>query len=746
MSPAEQPPQPSPGLPISPEDVISTLFRHKWKIIFFTLMGIAAAGILYVIDKPKFESRAKILIRYVTESRAVASAADGKADIVRDPDPMGSTIMNSEAEILQSSDLVLATVRALGAEKILAAYGGGSNPYDAAAVLMSGIKLDPGRQSRVLTITLLHRDPKVAQEALKAFIHEYRDRHVAIHRSIGAYDDLQAERDQLRASVLQLEDQLRKEKNKAGVISLEPAKLDIAQQLSSLRKDLYEARAEFAQRKAELEEQERFVARPVSSAQADGQGTNQTGTVPEKALDPARTAEYQSLVQNLTNLRQSERESLTWLTTNSARVVQVQKQIRTVEEAIRNLGFDPALVKASPVARLTPEAGEESYNIEDGRARMRGLEARIKSLEQAHEEVRQKAERLDASENEILRLERQKKVEEDKLAVYESNLERAKFDQTLDSSKINNITVIEEPTVGAKDLKKLKKKLAMALGGAIAAGLALAFGLEFFLDRSVKRPREMEQALQMPLFATIPFAKGEALALPRESEVIDGAGPMALVPIGPGIAPWEESDGIFSYYAALCDRLVMSYRGDSHKPKIIGFTGCHHGAGVTRLASGVAAALSRDLDRHVLYVGLERKRVSVATFQKGRPSDPLESEAIAVLNGHQKEICENLTSMVQTGRSASGAGLVQGLSDLLPKLETTDYDYIVLDLPPLTPTSGSIRLAAQCERVILVAEAEKTPKDDLVQAKALLAAAGTNIFTVLNKTKAYGPLAKKLVS
>jgi hypothetical protein len=167
---------------------------------------------------------------------------------------------------------------------------------------------------------------------------------------------------------------------------------------------------------------------------------------------------------------------------------------------------------------------------------------------------------------------------------------------------------------------------------------------------------------------------------------------------------------------------------------------------VTRLASGVAAALSRDLDRHVLYVGLERKRVSVATFQKGRPSDPLESEAIAVLNGHQKEICENLTSMVQTGRSASGAGLVQGLSDLLPKLETTDYDYIVLDLPPLTPTSGSIRLAAQCERVILVAEAEKTPKDDLVQAKALLAAAGTNIFTVLNKTKAYGPLAKKLVS
>src|SRR5688572_11351531 len=103
MSPIEQSPPPSPGLPISPEDLVSTLFRHKWKIILFTLMGIAAAGTLYLIDKPKFESRAKILVRYITESRAVASV-DGKGEIVRDPDTLGTTIMNSEAEILMSSD------------------------------------------------------------------------------------------------------------------------------------------------------------------------------------------------------------------------------------------------------------------------------------------------------------------------------------------------------------------------------------------------------------------------------------------------------------------------------------------------------------------------------------------------------------------------------------------------------------------------------------------------------------------
>ena len=741
MSPVEQQTQPPPGLPISPEDVVSTLFRHKWKIIFFTLMGIAAAGTLYVTHKPKYESRAKILVRYVTESRTVAATGEKEGQIVRDPDMMGTTIMNSEAEILMSSDAVLATVGTVGAERILAAHGGGSDQYDAASVLMDGIRLDVGKQSRVLTITLLHRDPKIAREALKAFINEYRERHVSIHRKVAAYEDLQSERDQFRASVLQLEDQLRKEKSKAGVLSLDQAKLEIGEHLSALRKDLYDAQAEFVQRKAELEQQEKFAALPIAGR--DGEVTNQTATA---AVDPTRAAEYRSLELELTTLRQSERELLTTFRTNSARLAPVQKSIQAVEERIRNLGFDPNAMKALSSTRVVPDGVGRPFDVEDRRIRMSGLEARIKNLQEAHAEVMQRAQRLEASENEILRLERQKKAEEEKLAVYEANLERAKFNSTVDSSKISNIMVIEEPTVAGKDLKKLKKRLMAVLGGAIASGLALAFGIEFFLDRSVKRAKELEQTLQMPVFATIPLVKGEARALLPDAGETDGEKAMPLLPSGPGVVPWEEGDGIYGYYEALCDRLVMTYRGDSHKPKIIGFTSCHHGAGVTRLASGVAAVLSRDFDRHVLYVGLERNRVSVATFQNGRPSDPLESEAVGILNGHEKEIRENLTSMVQRGRSAQGGGVAQSLSELLPKLETTDYDYIVLDLPPLTPTSGSIRLAAQCERLILVAEAEKTAKDDLIQTRTLLNSAGTNILAVLNKTKTYGPLAKKLAS
>src|SRR6185295_11232364 len=65
------------------------------------------------------------------------------------------------------------------------------------------------------------------------------------------------------------------------------------------------------------------------------------------------------------------------------------------------------------------------------------------------------------------------------------------------------------------------------------------------------------------------------------------------------IPPWEDSDPMLPYYEALRDRVVMSYNGDNHKPKVVGLTSCNDGAGVTRLATGLAAALSRDVQRNV---------------------------------------------------------------------------------------------------------------------------------------------------
>ena len=191
------------------------------------------------------------------------------------------------------------------------------------------------------------------------------------------------------------------------------------------------------------------------------------------------------------------------------------------------------------------------------------------------------------------------------------------------------------------------------------------------------------------------------------------------------------------YYEALRDRVVMSYGDDEHKPKIVGLTSCGESAGVTRLATGLAAALSRDVQRNVLFIGLAKNRVSVSAFSKGRPAEGLETgsddgESLSLVR-------QNLQSLVATGRNLAGASVVQSFSDLMPKLKVSDYDYIIFDLPPITQTSGAIRLAAQMERTLLVVESEKTHKEKISAAKSYLAASKTQLATVLNKTRSYGP-------
>jgi uncharacterized protein involved in exopolysaccharide biosynthesis len=64
-------PQPAPqGFILSPQEIISTLFRHKWKILFFSFLGFAAHGGVFTLKKPPYQSTARLLIRYVTDKRS----------------------------------------------------------------------------------------------------------------------------------------------------------------------------------------------------------------------------------------------------------------------------------------------------------------------------------------------------------------------------------------------------------------------------------------------------------------------------------------------------------------------------------------------------------------------------------------------------------------------------------------------------------------------------------------------------
>src|SRR5688572_9257676 len=90
---------------LSLDDIYFVLFRRKWIILFFALLGTAAAVAVYVLHKPIYRSESKLLVRYVVESKSLMPLGDNSQ--VRSADSGGNSIISSEIEILTSLDLFM---------------------------------------------------------------------------------------------------------------------------------------------------------------------------------------------------------------------------------------------------------------------------------------------------------------------------------------------------------------------------------------------------------------------------------------------------------------------------------------------------------------------------------------------------------------------------------------------------------------------------------------------------------------
>jgi Mrp family chromosome partitioning ATPase len=136
---------------------------------------------------------------------------------------------------------------------------------------------------------------------------------------------------------------------------------------------------------------------------------------------------------------------------------------------------------------------------------------------------------------------------------------------------------------------------------------------------------------------------------------------------------------------------------------------------------------------------LEKEKVSVTAFFKGRPQSEFAPEFDNQIEDGQSGVAPELYSLVQTGHSPQGTSIVQTFCDMIPRLRMSEYDYVIFDLPPVSETSGSLRLASQMERTLLIVESELTQKSKVERVRDLLSGTSTRMFAVLNKTQSYGP-------
>jgi Mrp family chromosome partitioning ATPase len=300
-------------------------------------------------------------------------------------------------------------------------------------------------------------------------------------------------------------------------------------------------------------------------------------------------------------------------------------------------------------------------------------------------------------------------------------------------------------------LSQLRKQLTIVVFGGMLTGIALAFLMELCLDQTLKHAKEVETRLQLPLFLTIPDAKQNVsrLLLAEDNgrlrlKAPEGqTSPQEISEAGKNgnmeIAIGDTGHCLRPFFEVLRDRLVTYFdaNGLKHHPKLVAVTGCAKGAGVTTIAAGLAASLSETGEGNVLLVDMNLGQGAAHSFSKGKPACDL---AQALEDKNSALVRQNLY-VVAKGLDGDKlpVTLPKQFAGLVPKLRTSDYDYIIFDMPPVSQIGVTSKLGRFMDVNLMVVESEKTAVDVVKQASAMVSGPKPNVGVVLNKKRTYVP-------
>ncbi|HVV02314.1 MAG TPA: Wzz/FepE/Etk N-terminal domain-containing protein, partial [Verrucomicrobiae bacterium] len=189
MNSASTPPnQPSDspeneGAGLNLDDVLYTLFRHKWLLLGSFCMGIVAVFAVRIVHPPSFTSHTKLMIHYIEDRPPTPTSQDAQ---IRSPDADGPNLLNTEKELIRTLDVATNVAAMIGPERLL--RNRGSNLLAAAGVVCGGLEVEVPFGEPILDVKFKSKQKELVQPVVAALIEAYKRKHQEVHGG-GALDD-----------------------------------------------------------------------------------------------------------------------------------------------------------------------------------------------------------------------------------------------------------------------------------------------------------------------------------------------------------------------------------------------------------------------------------------------------------------------------------------------------------------------------------------------------------------------------
>jgi succinoglycan biosynthesis transport protein ExoP len=683
--------------------ILAAVLR-RWKLVTAITLSalIATYGVLKLVPRV-YKSTVEILV-YDPQRQIDAAVQKPISPFV---DAVGNDLMNTEIKILKSKSVALRVASELGLDSdpefqphdriadlvershdrfadlverlgfpglvrasnnSAETLGGTEDKAEkldrAADALLKG--LDIYQDSYIITVSTTSRDPIKAQRLASTVANDYlasqREARQEALEHVATW--LKGRVDDLQSKVLEAESSIEKLKVESGIHEATEVDNVREQQIGGLNTQLMTAHEEVNDKRARLEQ-----ARHVIETNGG------IDSIPELTA----SATLSELRRKQMELNWSAAELQNKVGERNSQVISIRAQLATVNKQID--------------AEAEHILGNMKNAYDIAVRREQSLEANLQSLT------------ANLNSETSIKLQQLRRVADADRKVYESYL--SQYNDIAERRALQDASArIISPATLPRSPNSSRNKF-YALGGmaGLAGGLLLAFSLEYFRP-GVKTSTEIEQSFGLPVVGNIP------LEWRRKTRSVSYYRPLDIMANQP-----------LSHLSEAVHAMRISLKLSSANPKVILITSALPAEGKSTAAMLLAASSASSGKRTILLdCDLRLRSTSEALRSKHQPG------LTELLHGKAK-LTDVITQDPVTKIYVLSAGsmapnpadllMSRGMLDLIAVLRG-EFDYIVMDAPPLLPVVDALALATVADKILVIVEWCQTSRASIYEAFRVL--------------------------
>ncbi len=666
------------------------ILKRRWLPGFLavsSIFGLTAA--LTYLQKPVYEAEGTLLFKKTNQVSSLSGMTE-KAGELSGLTQM-SNPLDTETEILRSTPLVNRTITQL---KLKNAEG---KPLKVEEFLKK-LKVKSIRGTDVLDLSYRSTDAKEAAEVVNLLAKNYMENDVRTNRAeaVAAREFINKELPKIESRVSEAEQSLRQFKEANRVVALDEEAKATVVGLSDLTDQITKAQAVLADANARAGSMQTQLR--LDSKQAIALTSLSQSTEVQQVLTDYRQVQNQLAVQQTRYqddhplIVNHKRKEVALRTQLDKRVAQTLENPQSVADQNLQMG------------QLKQGMTADLVKLESERL---GLANQVNVLRNAYVLNRNRANVLPRLEQIQRGLERRLQVAR---TTYEELLKHLQEVQVVENQNVGNARVVSEAAVPDQPISP-RIVLNLALGGflGVLAGVAVAAMLEA-IDHSVKTTDEAKRLLDFPLLGTIP----------RFSQKLGENA--TIVPV---------RDNPYSSVSAAFEMLqtTLGFTLTDKALKIVLVTSALPTEGKSFVAANLAVS-NAQMGRRVLLIDADMRHPSQHEIWQ-LPNFKGLSDVLVGQAEYQTSMTEGLINLdiLTAGTIPPNPMALLRSQRIAAVIEAAraDYDFIIIDTPPIALAADGLTLGKLADGVLLVVRPGVVNTGAIATAKSLLEQSGQHV-------------------